>query len=139
MQSICSSSFYDGGLSLQGALQVLDSFSPVPVINVKSLWFPIDLDATHLTRGPGLPRLLQILSGYTVSHGCLLVNPNALTLPPCYSGAPYPLTPSLITTLWAWKVGLALEGYPNVAIFPSSPLWLNPTLSHFYMLPELSI
>lgn len=40
----------------------------------------------------------------------------------------------MTTTLRAWQEGLALEGYSKFAVPSSSPLWLNPTLSHFCML-----
>lgn len=39
--------------------------------------------------------------------------------------APYPLTPSMRTTLRAWG-----------AISPNAPLWLNSTLKHIFKLPE---
>lgn len=49
--------------------------------------------------------------------------------------APYDLTPSMRTTLRAWKTGLDLGGekkniYSQSAVSPYSPLWNNPTLLH---------
>lgn len=48
---------------------------------------------------------------------------------PC---APYLLTPSMLTTLRAWKMGLVIEKYTQTEISPNAPLWLNPNLPHFY-------
>lgn len=48
---------------------------------------------------------------------------------PC---APHLLTPSMLTTLRAWKMGLAIEKHSQMGISPNTPLWLNPNLPHFY-------
>lgn len=50
--------------------------------------------------------------------------------------APYPLTPSMLTTLHAWGAGLKCELYPKQAVSPNAPLWSNPNLHQIYKLPE---
>lgn len=40
--------------------------------------------------------------------------------------APYPLTPSMSTTIRAWKVGLTSKRYPANAVSPNAPIWKNP-------------
>lgn len=48
--------------------------------------------------------------------------------------APYPLTPSMLTTLQAWRIGLNMEKCKQSEISPNAPLWLNPSLPHIYKL-----
>lgn len=50
--------------------------------------------------------------------------------------APYHLTPSMRTTLRAWRAGLDIEKYKSTEISPNTPIWLNPTLPHIYKLPD---
>lgn len=52
---------------------------------------------------------------------------------PC---APCALTPSMITTLRAWRAGLRLERYPAEAHSPNAPLWCKPNLAQIYTIPE---
>lgn len=49
---------------------------------------------------------------------------------------PYPLTPSMLTTLNAWNTGLHWETQVSSSISPHTPLWNNLTLHHFYALPD---
>lgn len=48
--------------------------------------------------------------------------------------APYPLTPSMLTTLQAWRIGLHMEKFKQSETSPNAPLWLNPSLPHIYKL-----
>lgn len=50
--------------------------------------------------------------------------------------APYNLTPSMCTTLQAWKADLKREHYLKDAHPTNALLWCNPNLAHFYMIPE---
>lgn len=50
-----------------------------------------------------------------------------------------PLTLTMKATIKSWEaaVKLACPSYKGVSV--SAPLWMNPTLSHFYILPDPSI
>lgn len=53
--------------------------------------------------------------------------------------APYPLTPSMATTIGAWRAGSASKKYPDAAVSLTAPLWKNPSLPPFFMLPEPAV
>lgn len=40
------------------------------------------------------------------------------------------------TTLRAWGAGVEIQRLPKQAVSPNAPLWLNPTLTQIYKLPE---
>lgn len=46
--------------------------------------------------------------------------------------APYPLTPSMLTTLRAWRAGLVIEKCKKSEVSPNAPIWKNPSLPHIY-------
>lgn len=46
--------------------------------------------------------------------------------------APYPLTPSMHTTLQALGAGLSVEKYKQNEISPNAPIWLSPNIPHLY-------
>lgn len=51
--------------------------------------------------------------------------------------APYPLIPSMMTTIKAWNLGLSLleKGDP-FTLSPHTTLWNRPLLQHFYAIPD---
>lgn len=50
--------------------------------------------------------------------------------------APYDLTPSMLTTLLAWRAGLQCESYKKIAISPNAPIWLNPNLAQIHRISD---
>lgn len=48
----------------------------------------------------------------------------------------HPLTPSMHTTLRAWRIGLNIGKHKHSELSPNAPLWSNPNLPHFLKLTD---